>query len=204
MTSNSSGLSIRQARQTDSDALFEICLKTADSGNDATALYSDPHLPGYLWAAAYGALEPDFAFLLVEGDEALGYVIATPDTAAFVKRLETEWWPEVRRKVAGLVPSLPGDADALKRIANPEEREPWFDADYPAHLHINLLPKVQSGGWGRRMIETELNALRAAGVRGIHLGVSPTNERAKGFYKHIGFDDLSSDGRVRFGMILNP
>ena len=204
MTSNTSGLSIRRARPSDSDALFDICLKTADSGNDASALYSDPRLPGYLWAAAYGALEPDFAFLLVDGDEVLGYVIATPDTAAFVKRLETDWWPEVRRKLADFVPKLPGDAEVLKRIANPEGHEPLLDADYPAHLHINLLPKVQSGGWGRRMIETELDALRAAGVRGVHLGVSPTNERAKGFYKHIGFDDISGDGHVRFGMILNP
>jgi len=55
---------IRRAEPRDIDALYEICLLTADSGVDATALYSDRKLPGYVWAAPYGELEPDFAFVL--------------------------------------------------------------------------------------------------------------------------------------------
>jgi len=45
---------IRRAEPRDIDALYEICLLTADSGVDATALYSDRKLPGYVWAAPYG------------------------------------------------------------------------------------------------------------------------------------------------------
>ena len=67
-------------------------------------------------------------------------------------------------------------------------------------MHINLLPHVQASGWGRRMIDTELAALRAHGVAGVHLGVSPANEPAKGFYRHLGFEDISRDGKVIFGM----
>lgn len=191
---------IRPATAADIDALYDICLKTADAGVDATALYSDPKLPGYIWAAPYGVLEPDFAFILANGERRLGYVIGTPDTEAFFRRLDLEWWPDIRRAVAGHVPRRPLDAAALERIAEPEPHEEWLSASYPAHLHINLLPEAQSGGWGRRMIETELDALRAAGVRGVHLGVAPTNERAKGFYRHVGFTDISRDGHVLFGM----
>lgn len=191
---------IRRAAPEDADALFEICLKTADSGQDASALYGDPRLPGYIWAAAYGALEPDFAFLLATADGALGYVLGTPDTAAFADRLEVEWWPEVRRKVAGLTASRPLDARALAYVARPERHPAWLQADYPAHLHINLLPGAQSSGWGRRLIDAELAALRAHGVRGVHLGVSPTNARAIGFYRHLGFEDISRDGKVLFGI----
>jgi len=193
---------IRRAEPGDSDALYDICLKTADSGRDATALYSDPRLPGYIWAAPYGAFEPDFAFMLDDGGEAVGYVVATPDTTNFARRLEAEWWPNLRRAFAGVVPSKPSDAAAIERILAPEDHEGWLLADYPAHLHINLLPQAQSGGWGRRMIETELEALRQAGVRGVHLGVSPANERAKGFYRHVGFTDLSRDDHVLYGMKL--
>ena len=82
MTTTAPGLAIRQARPTDSAALFEICLKTADSGTDASALYSDPRLPGFIWSGPYGALEPEFAFILADGDEDFGYVVATRDTAA--------------------------------------------------------------------------------------------------------------------------
>ncbi len=196
-------LAICPVTQSDIEALFDICLRTADAGNDATALYSDPHLPGYIWAAAYGVLEPASAFVLARDGRALGYVLAVPDTAAFSRRLEAEWWPGVRQKLAGFVPKTPHDAAALQRILQPEYHPDWLAADYPAHLHINLLPEAQSGGWGRRLIATELEALRAAGVTGVHLGVAPANERAKGFYRHLGFADLSRDGKVLYGMRLD-
>jgi ribosomal protein S18 acetylase RimI-like enzyme len=197
-----SGLHIRRVVPTDHDALFEICLRTADSGEDATALYSEPHLPGYVWVMPYAELEPDFAFVLADGDQTIGYVVAAADTAAFEQRLKTDWWPKVRRAVAGVVPSRPLDFTVLERINTPETHEDWLAADYPAHLHINILPQAQAAGWGRRLIETELDALRQAGVRGVHLGVSPTNERAKGFYRHVGFTDISREDHVLFGMKL--
>jgi ribosomal protein S18 acetylase RimI-like enzyme len=191
---------VRPARLDDLDALYEICLKTADSGVDATELYGERHLPGYVWSAPYGVLEPDFAFMLATPERAVGYVIATPDTAAFYGRLDQDWWPDVRKKVAGLTPTRELDAMVLDRIAHPEQHAAWLQAEYPAHLHINVLPEAQSSGMGRRMIETELAALKAHGVAGVHLGVSLKNERAKGFYRHVGFDDISRDGHVLFGM----
>ena len=52
------------------------------------------------------------------------------------------------------------------------------------------------------MIETELDALRRAGVKGVQLGVSPTNVRAMGFYRHLGFVDISKPGHVTYAMKL--
>jgi len=205
MTSEQSGgRAVRRATPADLPAIYEICLRTADSGVDATALYADPQLPGTIWAAPYAVLEPAFAFVLGDGGRpALGYVLAVPDTAAFDRRLEAEWWPEARRRFGGLVPRNETEAVALERILNPESRVDELLEQYPAHLHINLLPEAQGGGWGRRLIEAELDALRQAGVRGVHLGVSPTNERAKGFYGRLGFTDVSRDGRVIFAMSLS-
>lgn len=205
MTSEQSGgRAIRRTKPADLPAIYEICLKTADAGVDASALYSDPQMPGTIWAAPYAVLEPEFAFVLGDGDRpALGYVLAVPDTAAFDRRLEAEWWPEARRRFAGFVPRNETEVGALERILTPESRAGELLEQYPAHLHINLLPEAQGGGWGRRLIETELDALRQAGVKGVHLGVSPTNERAKGFYRALGFTDVSRDGRVIFAMSLS-
>ena len=50
------------------------------------------------------------------------------------------------------------------------------------------------------MIEVELTALKEHGIAGVHLGVSPQNDRAKGFYRHLGFEDISRDGKVTFGL----
>ena len=192
---------IRRAEPRDIEALYEICLLTADSGVDASALYSDRRLPGYIWSAPYGELEPDFAFVLADRERVLGYVVGAPDTVAFEARLERDWWPKVRQAVAGMTAQKPLDEGVLSRIATPETHDTALEA-YPAHLHINLLPEAQSGGWGRRMIETELDALRRAGVKGVQLGVSPDNERAKGFYAHVGFTDISGPGHVTYAMKL--
>ena len=65
---------------------------------------------------------------------------------------------------------------------------------YPAHLHIDLLPRAQGRGWGRRMMDHLLAALRSKGSPGVHLGVGQINERAVGFYRKLGFEELA---RVR-------
>ncbi|MGO8396503.1 GNAT family N-acetyltransferase, partial [Rhizobium ruizarguesonis] len=74
-----------------------------------------------------------------------------------------------------------------ERIQNPRSGTAWLQDEYPAHLHIKILPGLQASGWGRRMIDTELQALRNNGVGAVHLGVDPNNERDKGFYRHLGF-----------------
>ncbi|MBP0615809.1 GNAT family N-acetyltransferase [Jiella mangrovi] len=202
MNAPSPGLAIRPAVDADTPALHDVCLRTADAGKDGTALFSDAQIPGYIWSVPYARFEPDFAFVLDNGERAIGYVVAAPDTKAFLRRLDAEWWPKVRQTVADLKPSRPLDAMALSRIAHPEPAKDWLTHEYPAHLHINVLPDAQSSGWGKRMIETELATLRDHGVPGVHLGVSPTNERAMGFYSHLGFERIDRDGHVVFTMKL--
>ena len=140
------------------------------------------------------------AFVAGNGERRLGYCIGVPDTAAFEDRLDREWWPKVRAELAAFKPTAKYDEMVLGKINPPERHDAEQLVDYPAHLHINLLPEVQSGGWGRRLIETELDALRKSGAKGVQLGVSPTNIRAQGFYRHVGFTDISRPGHVTFGM----
>ncbi|AJY44638.1 GNAT family N-acetyltransferase [Martelella endophytica] len=177
---------IRRARPEDRQALFDICLKTADSGGDASALYSDPDYPGLVWAVPYLEFSPDFCFVVDVDGTAMGYIVGTPDTAAFEQRLDEAWWPRLRRRYAECVVEKPLDGNVLSYITAPRYQPVDIARRYPAHLHINLLPPLQSGGWGRRLIATELEALTAAGARGVHLGVSRTNENAQGFYSYIG------------------
>jgi len=193
---------IRKAVAGDEGRFFDICRMTAAAGQDASAEYSSPRLPGLIWAVPYLRFQPDCAFVLEAEGQAVGYVIGTPDSAGFAARLEAEWWPAVRREVAGLVPARARDAGALERISGPSQKDDGLLAGYPAHMHINILPGRQGGGWGRRMIETQLGNLRALGVTGVHLGVDPANARAAGFYRHLGFEDVSPEGQLVFGMRL--
>lgn len=71
------------------------------------------------------------------------------------------------------------------------ERMLWPQlADYPAHLHIDLLGGFQRSGHGRALIETFLHAAAAHCASGVHVCVSAENLRALAFYERLGFVEL--------------
>jgi ribosomal protein S18 acetylase RimI-like enzyme len=181
---------IRAYRPTDLEQLYEICLRTGDAGRDATHLVTDPHLYGHIWAAPYGLHEPEHAFVLTgDDDTARGYVLGALDSRAFEATLEAEYWPTLRERY----PEGSGDGlDALliTLLHHPPVAHDEVVGEYPSHLHIDLLPEAQGAGFGRRMMDTLLEALQRDGSRGVHFGVSPKNERALAFYAHLGFATL--------------
>ncbi|HEV2649696.1 MAG TPA: GNAT family N-acetyltransferase [Rhizomicrobium sp.] len=181
---------IRPARADDMDALYEICLLTGDAGQDATATFRDPRILGHVFAAPYLALEPESCFVVEDQLGVGGYIVGTRDTAAFERREESEWWPGLRQHIAD--PGKPrrgmtADERMAYMIHHPILAKPHITAAYPAHLHINCLPRFQGIGLGKTMIDTWLRAMAAAGVKTAHLGVGPRNERGVRFYKTYGF-----------------
>jgi len=182
-------ISVDRYRPTDRDTLYEVCLRTGDSGEDATGLYADGDLLGHVYLGAYLELEPGLARVLRRADgTAVGYCVATSSTADFERRCEESWWPALRARYAAPAEDDDSpDARLLRMIHAPSRTAaPWLDA-YPAHLHVDLLPEAQGGGRGRRVLEAVLDAVAATGAPGIHLGVGGRNVRAIGFYEHLGF-----------------
>ncbi|MEJ5078155.1 GNAT family N-acetyltransferase [Erwinia sp. MYb535] len=185
---------IRAATPDDYPALYQICLQTANAGVDASALYSDPEYPGQRFAVPYARFAPDFAFVLDVDGEVMGYVVAAPDTRAFEATLNNVWWPELQEKYRQRQPEAALDANVLNSIRHPDAAAEALVTLYPAHLHINLL--------GRKLIEHQLNALRAAGVGGVHLGVSLQNEQVCAFYQRLGFQPLLRSNAIYMGQLL--
>lgn len=180
---------IRPYRPTDRDAVYRICVLTGADGGDATGHFFDDDLLPDIFAGPYVDFEPDLAFVLDTGDvssgHVAGYVIATADTRAFVARYREEWLPQFAAKHPRDTPG-----DAVAKGYNPERMLiPEID-EYPAHLHINLLPEVQAQGWGRALIRTLLAELAARGVPKLHLTMSPANFAAAAFYERLGFRRL--------------
>jgi ribosomal protein S18 acetylase RimI-like enzyme len=54
-------------------------------------------------------------------------------------------------------------------------------------LHIKILPSHQRQGWGRKLIQTFLEAVKKEGCTGVHLGMPGTNDEAEAFYRSLGF-----------------
>jgi ribosomal protein S18 acetylase RimI-like enzyme len=197
---------IRPYQPADLDDLYRICLQTADNGQDATALVSDPMLPGHVFAAPYGIFEPSLAWVAEDAAGVAGYVLGALDTRAFEERLERDWWPALRarypdpRELADTASEL--ERIALQAIRWPITTDPALVSRYPSHLHIDLLPRVQGRGFGRRLIETLFAALRASRSPGVHLHVGRANERAAAFYRHVGLTELPAIGVRAFAMKL--
>lgn len=198
---------LRLARPDDRDALYRICLLTADSGEDGTAIYGDPELVGHIYAGPYLAGQPELTFVLEDAGGVSGYVLGVQDTRAFRAWEERAWWPALRERYPD-----PADIPAARRspderlaflIHHPPQMSPEVLDAYPSHLHIDLLPRAQGGGHGRRLLETLFAALKAGGSPGVHLGVGAKNVRAQGFYRHLGFTELRRDaGGALLGLRL--
>lgn len=180
---------IRPYRPGDRDAIYDVCLRTADAGQDATALYTDPELVGDVFAGPYAYLEPDFAFVLDNGERAVGYVLGTPDTARFVKAMRELWLPLVgSRHPEPQGPPNTRDEQMASLLHHPEDIRVLDD--YPAHLHIDLLPDYQRSGFGRQLINTVLNAFAQAGVPRVYLAMLTANTPARAFYDRLGFHEI--------------
>jgi ribosomal protein S18 acetylase RimI-like enzyme len=194
---------IRPYRASDLDDLYRICLLTGASGEDATADFEDPRILGHVFAGPYGLFEPSLAFVAEDESGVGGYILGALDSRAFERQLETEWWPALREKYPAPPAELPADQwtpdqRAADFIHTPLTMPAELAADYPSHLHINLVPRLQSQGLGRRLIDTLTGALRERGSVGLHFFVSPGNKRAADFYRHLGFTVFSADGPVIF------
>jgi ribosomal protein S18 acetylase RimI-like enzyme len=172
------------------ERLYEICVRTGDAGNDAYDMVTDKKLYGHIWAGQYGIYSPEHAFVVCDADDvACGYVLGVLDTAAFEARLDADYWPALQAQYPeGSGEGL--DALLIGLLHHPTHMPASVTDAYPSHLHIDLLPPFQGGGWGRRMMDTVVESLRAAGSVGLHFGVSAKNTRALGFYEHLGFKEL--------------
>lgn len=184
---------IRAARPDDIEALYEVCLRTSDSGGDGTELFDDPQLVGHIFAAPYLVFEPTLAFVAQDEEGVGGYVIAARDSLAFGETLEREWWPKLRARYPLDASYRERDRRMVEYIHNPPPPPDVAYPDYPSHLHIDIVARMQGGGLGTRLMETIFDALAAQGSPGVHLGVWATNPRAVGFYRHLGLTELEAN-----------
>lgn len=194
---------IRPFRTGDVDGLYDVCVKTADVGGDATGMLEDDALWGDLFAVPYARRDPGLCWI-VESDDArvIGYIVATDDTDAFARWFRDEWWPSRRDRYrpSGSAESTPQD----RFLEYGDRQAPGADAtsrEYPAHLHIDLLPETQGQGLGRRLIDTLLAELARRGVPALHLGMNADNHSAGAFYERLGFTPLASrEGSTTYGI----
>lgn len=196
---------LRPYRAGDLDALYDICLVTGDMGRDATALHSDRKALGHLYSAPYGVIEPEQVFVAEDEGGVAGYVVGTHDTDAFAAKLEREWWPKLREHYAQVDEAALTATDRMRiaAIREPGHNPTEIVARYPAHIHMNLLPRLRGQRIGTGLLRLWIAQARDAGVTGIHLGANTGNTGGVAFWTRSGFAPVAEIGRTTwFGMDL--
>lgn len=189
---------IRQVRPDDLDDLYGISLATGLAGGDASALYVDPRLMGHIYSAPYARLAPELALVVEDSAGVAGFAVGATDTTAWERRLERDWWPALRERYA-----MPEEADAARwtldqrrafMIHRPTPTPAAVALSYPAHLHMNLLPRLQRRGIGARLFDRWTTVARGRGANAIHVAINRANGGAVAFWRKMGFADLADQG----------
>jgi ribosomal protein S18 acetylase RimI-like enzyme len=204
---------VRIYRPEDESAIKEITYQTGFKGENLAGrkYFDDKHLLYLIFIYYYPNFEPKHCFVAenTTTGAVVGFICGTPDTHQQEKRFKktipwrifvwtftfTIWrYPKTFAtllKMAKMIPSI--DPKGFSEIIK----------TYPAHLHINLLPKYQRKGLGTRMIQIFENHLKDLCVPGVHLQTTNYNKKAIPFYikqdyqlvndvplKHFLYDDL--------------
>lgn len=190
---------IRDFSPLDLPYLYDICVRTGDSGADARSLFSDPNLPGQYYAAPYAVCEPR-CVLVLEGEvpggaRPLGYILGTPDTRAYQAWFDQHWRPAAaalycRAAGTSLIPCSDEEQRIRSLFIQPFDDVPPALAEFPGQIHIDILPDGQGSGWGRALMDAFCLRLHSLGCPGFHLGVNRRNAVGVAFYRRYGMEVL--------------
>lgn len=189
---------LRPARADDAAACARVCLLTGDHGRDGTVFYADdPDALARIYVGPYLALEPELAYVLEDERGVCGYLLGALDSRTFYARYEAEWRP----RLVAEFPAPTGDPAGWTRAQRVHHayHHPTYACPepydlYPAHLHIDLVPRAQGRGYGRPMVRHLCGELARRAVPGVHLCVSGRNDRGLAFYRRLGFVELGRSG----------
>jgi len=191
--------SIRSYKSADTSAVYEICLKTGNSGQDATHLFSDPLVLGHIYVGPYMEFEPQSVFILEDDQGPCGYIMGVLDSQTYYQWMHSEWLPKIRvdyKKPTGDPDTWNETEKITNLLFHPESQR--LLPDFPAHLHIDLLSRAQGKGQGKLMMDRFIDYLRYNKIPGVHLELSSKNDRAFNFYRKYGMQELDRNNESIF------
>jgi ribosomal protein S18 acetylase RimI-like enzyme len=172
-------MEIRKYQPKDKENLRDICHLTARD----KVYKENKELVYTLYCDYYCDQEPENIFVVAdENDNAVGYILCALDYDKFFKTFNKIYLPRVKK------------LSRFHAFIHRAEQFVYRDIkkQYPAHLHIDLLPVCQGRGFGTKLIGMLCEHLKGLGLSGLSLGVGADNEGAIRFYERLGFKQLKA------------
>lgn len=169
-------MTIRPYQPKDFENCRKICYETShnfDTEKKRQALYN-------MYCDYYLEFESDTCFVAAdENDEAIGYILCADNYDEYVKNYSEHYLGELKKLHKPFWLMRRADMFLRRNIAK----------KYPAHLHIDILPKGQRQGLGHKLVDALVDALRKKGVNGVFLIVGKGNQKGINFYRKYGFKE---------------
>lgn len=184
-------LEVRPFVEADRARLLDLAV-AAGAGSPSGSLWGDPASEADIYLWPYVDHEPE-SFLVADLDgDLVGYLAGCADTASFpsedsrieaaIRRHRLFRRRETRRFFARALWD-----SALAKVRRQPTAGELQDARWPAHLHINVVPKVRGHGVADALMEAWLTRLDDRGVAGCYLQTLVENPRAVRFFTRAGF-----------------
>jgi ribosomal protein S18 acetylase RimI-like enzyme len=180
---------VRPYRPRDRAAVREICRATAYGGREPLL---DPRLFTDLMTRYYTDFTPEAVWVAEHRERVVGYLAGCFDEAALRRVMSRRIVPAaVARSVArGLIlrRAFWRLTTALPQFLAAERHAKAVDlSDYPANLHINLMPEARGCGVGERLMAQLCAEAARRGLPGVHATVLEENRSARRFFERLGF-----------------
>lgn len=180
---------IRGYRQDDREAVQNVCIVTGIGQEEAQPAFRTMLLTAF--CNYYIEQEPQNCFVAVDGERVIGYILCTENSNLWAQAFENTYVAETEEENLRLF------------YRGTMETPIKYASDYPAHLHIDILPEYQRMGIGFQLMDALTAHLRAVGVPGVMLSVAADNEKGKNFYGKYGFTVLDrTDYEIVMGIKL--
>ncbi len=186
---------VRPYHAGDRPAVRAIALATADRGRPGGWLFPHPEVTADLLTRYYTDFEPPASWVAELDGRVVGYVAGSlyPRQHRRVMRRQVipraVLWSVLR---GGLWHrrswqwAWAATFTALRYGLPPTITE----EEYPAHIHVNVLPLAQGRGVGKALAHCFLTHAAEAGCPGVYAKVRGDNQRARRFFAQLGFRPL--------------
>lgn len=178
---------IRPMKRSDKAAVERICLATASDYLNSTEKLQEYTL--LMYSRYYTRMLEDSFVAVNYKDKPIGYILCAPDYNAYKNSFYRNELKQMKNISMFKCISTLGEIAYMKRFAK----------EYPAHLHIDILPQYQHQGIGKKLMCSLFNHLKSNNVKGVMLTVSADNKSAIEFYKMCGFEILFKGAGIVFG-----
>ena len=169
---------IRKYKKEDREAVQYICLQT--SVGEKSPMEWQRHILN-LYCNYYIDCEPENVFVAVDdSDRPVGYIFCSTDFDIFKFIFTRDYLPILRCLGKNRVITA-----RLELLAHQ-----LFRKDYPAHMHIDILPEYQKMGLGTKLLQELFSYLKEKNCPGLQLICDTGNDGGFAFYQKYGFEKL--------------